>query len=221
MESWEISPLRKTGSTFPLLPEWILCHLLLPKRHQKIQLLLRSVPTFSNCPKGLGTFQKWPRKCGKLPILTRACWICHIVQTCASNSSFFPKGMFTTCPTILGNFFTHLYGSRKCSPCSKWFDIVQIRLRKYKTIFIFQKAWGKGHIKKNTFRPCAISPIYHKNSMFSKASKNQSCSSTLPGKPLPSVIQSTGPSKSKKGYLETLPSAQKSLGYLAMSTRAC
>lgn len=65
-----------------------------------------------------------------------------------------------------------------------------------------------------------LAQVYQKNSMSSKASKNPSGSSTLAGKHLPPAIKSAGPSKSKKVYLETLPSAQRSLGCSATSSRA-
>ena len=149
MESFETSPVRKTVSIFPLLPKGILCHLLLPKRHQKLPILPRWVPHLLHLFKGPLTFPKWRRNCGKLPIPTRQCRTFHLVKRCSSNSSFCQKGVFTVCPRVSGYFFTPLQGSRKCSPGSKWFVIVQIRLQIYKSFFfLFPKVWGKVHNEK-------------------------------------------------------------------------
>lgn len=72
--------------------------------------------------------------------------------------------------------------------------------------------------QKNYLELVPLAQEYLKIFISSKASKNPSATIILVGKHLPSA---PGPSKSKKGYLETLPAAPKSLGYSVTLRARC
>ncbi|XP_038956234.2 mucin-17-like [Rattus norvegicus] len=99
-------------------------------------------------------------------------------------------------------------------------SLCKLNFKNTKPLLYFEGSVGKSTLKKNHLELVPLAQVYPKNSMSSKASKNLSGSNTLAEKLLPSTIQSPRPSKSKKGYLETLPLAQRSLGCSATSPRA-